>query len=191
MLIGLILLCLIIGLLVGLPILVVRIYGSARLKRWQKHLISFSAIGGGLFIIVAIIAGAFTQSVTYAFSGHDLPKNSKEVRSYLKDIGIGIEFPAFKVDEHRFVFTGGDDTEEYWEITFKEPLPKVFLEKLDSLCRVDARWRHYDKYVGHGMASDVIPCYEFLYWNPEQIEIRETVTIYPGRRAATLSHVKI
>lgn len=131
-------------------------------------------------------------SATYAFSDHGLPKDPKEARSYLEDIGIGIEFPNFKVDAHRFEFTGGDDTEEYWDITFLEPLSPGFIAKLDSLCYVDdARWRHYDKYVGHGMASDIIPCYEFSYWNPEQIELKETVSIFPGRRSARLSHVKI
>ena len=192
MIISVFLICLIIGLLIGLPILVVRIYHSNRFKRWQKPLISFLAIGGSFLFIMAIYVATIIMSVTYSFVDHNLPKAPKHAKSYLEDIGIGIEFPDFKVDAHRLQRLGGDETEEYWIITFREPLSAAFLSQLDSLCRADgARWRHYDKHIRHGGDNDYNPCYEFSYWNPELIELHEMVSIFPERGSAILSHIHI
>lgn len=187
--------CFIIGSLIGLSILVVHIFRSSRLKMWQKLLYSFFATGVRLaFIsfILVVFAGMGLYAAMYALSDHELPKDPKQASLFLKNVGVGIAFPNFKVDEHCLKYIGGDDTEEYWEITFLEPLSPEFLSKLDSLCHVDsARWHHYDKYVGHDAASDSISCYEYVDWNSELIELHETVTIFPGQNRAKLSRVKI
>ena len=144
-----------------------------------------------MLLILFLFFGGIFFSFMYP-GGLELSKSPKEARSYLHKIGIDIDFPEFKVETHRLEFVGGDDTMEIWCIDFTNPLPQEFLAKLDSLCRVDStRWRHYDKWIGHGMASDILPCYEFSYWHPEQIELRETVTIIPIRGSAILTHIKI
>ena len=144
-----------------------------------------------LTIIVLFFGGIFF-SFRYPFGGLELSKSVKEARSYLLNVGIDIDFPEFRVGMHRIEFTGGDDTMEIWDINFTEPLSEEFLAKLDSLCSVDStRWRHYDKWIRHGMSADYIPCYEFSFWNPEKIELRETVTIIPAGKRAVLTHIKI
>lgn len=193
---NIILVLLILGALIGLLILAVKIYHSTRLKLWQKHLFAIPAIGWSMFMLLILILFLYViykSERAPFFSSHisELSKSSKEARSYLQNIGIEIEFPEFEVDTHRLESQSGNRIER-WEISFIEPLSDVFLARLDSLCRVDsARWRHYDKWIGHGMASDIIPCYEFSYLNPEQIELREAVTIIPVRGSAVLTHNNI
>lgn len=195
---NIILVLLILGALIGLLILAVKIYHSSRLKLWQKHLFAIPAIGGSMFMLLILILFLYViyKSERAPFfssylSVRELSKSPEEARSYLQNIGIEIEFPEFEVDTHWFESQSGHRIER-WKISFIEPLSDVFLARLDSLCRVDsARWRHYDKWIGHGMASDIIPCYEFSYLNPEQIELREAVTIIPVRGSAVLTHNNI
>ena len=119
-------------------------------------------------------------------------RNPAVARNYLEDIGINLDFPEFTVERHTFKRVGGDDTEEWWELEFAQPLSKSFIAQLDSLCRVDgSRWSRVIQEKSVVYPEDAFLCYIFSYWDPELIEIKETVTIFPRRRIAWLSHKKI
>ncbi len=172
------------SLIIGTPILVVKMYHSNRLKRWQKHLISIGSIVGCILSLLASCAVLMVLLITDAVSDKDLTRSPRVARTYLKAVGIGIEFPKFSVDHHRFEFTGGDDTEEYWEIAFKAPLSTGFITRLDRLCG------EYGSNWSIEKTDDNLPCYVFSSWDSKPGEYLERVVIYPSQGTARLSHYK-
>lgn len=171
------------------PKWVVKISSLTRFKEWQKVVINCCIIG---FIYLAPFIALV--GVEYICLKHGSPqtRNPKVARAYLEDIGINIVLPEFKVKSHVFEFTGGDDTQETWEIKFKQSLTDSFKTKLDSLCRVDSfRWRKDKMRVDDGTSSDYSDVYTFSYWDPVMIEHQETVIIDPVGNCAFLVHRKI
>ena len=161
---------------------------SSRLKKWQKGLIN--SIVTGIILISVFFVGSVAQGVTY--TSKSLIKNPAVAREYLNSTEINVELPEFTVERHTSRHVGGDDSEEWWEIEFKDRLPESFLSRLDSLCSSDrARWSRITRDDNGRMTRDLLPCYIYSYWDPERIEYKETITIFPKRKMAWLSHLKI
>lgn len=177
----------IVTLLVGEGILLPRIItnisqssASSPKQKSYKYAINI-CIGLVLAFILGLGGARFLSSNTFSAEDPLL------VRDHLSDIDIKVDFPEFTVERHTFKVVGGDDTEEWWEIEFTQPLPQSFIAKLDSLCRVDhSRWTC----ISQGSRPGV-PYYEFSYWNQDMVEFRETITIFPSRKIAWLSHYKM
>ena len=176
-----------------LPWMIKKVSSSLRLRKWQKVLIN--TIVTGIILVSVFYFGFMTQWVLSAFSftPQSLTKNPAVAREYLDSIGINVEFPEFTVERHTFRHMGGDDTEDWWEIEFKDRLSESFLFKLDSLCRSDgARWRRISQYnVGSVEFGEIVPCYVFSCNHPNDFEQIETVTIFPKKKMAWLTHRKI
>ena len=176
---GTLFLAMVVAILVGTPLLVVKIFRYSLLKQWFKCILGISSIIGGLYMLMAIVFYAMIYFLSYSFCSRDLATDPLDARTYVEEIGVRVKFPDFKVVKHRFEFTGGDDTEEYWIIEFKQPLQEVFLNQLDSLCLVDSKWwRNEQDYV-------------FSYWDPDLVELRYSVDIHLQKRTARLSRIKI
>lgn len=146
-----------------------------KLKTWGKCLlsISFGVIGAGLVFILFINWALL--SIT------NLSRRPKYAKMFLEECAIDIDMPKFKVLDHTFQFIGGDDTETRWEVKFKKPLSDEFVETLDSLCRSTSDW-YYDR-PSHS--------YNYIYWHPDNIELRDCVSISPEIQRATFQHIKI
>ncbi len=186
----LVIICLlIIASMILAPKWVVKISSFTRLKKWQRVVINCCIVG---FVYLSPFIVMVVGEYVCLKYGYPQSKSPKVARAYLEDIDINIVIPEFKVESHVFEFTGGDDTQETWKISFKQPLSQSLISKLDSLCRVDyCRWRKDRIRVGHGTTSDDIDVYTFSYWDPVMIEHQETVIIDPVGNNAFLIHRKI
>ena len=118
------------------------------------------------------------------------PVDIAATRAFLDKIGLNVSLPHFSITHQTFQYEGSDSIEDKWVITFTQALSDSFIAALDSLCVSDSsRWRHTTKHIGHGMASDDIPCYEFTFRNPDDARKNESIAIF--RQAAELSYLKI
>ena len=183
---GILILLLTAAIVAGIAFQLVKVYRSRSLNKWVKLLIGILALA---LSVIVLFLGSITGIATAIFGG-DLSKNPREARTYLKSIEIGLELPTFKVTEHQFANVGGDDQREHWDIKFTKPLTEEFIAALDSLCRVDSRWTKAFEMAPYSN-NDTTCHYFFSYWDPEHIEIREMVIIYPKTRTARLEHLKI
>ena len=165
-----------------------KIASAPKLKKWQRSFYSITIIG--TIVISSFLLGLCWNN--HFFFSPSRTNNPEVVQEYLEDIGFNIELPEFTVERHTYKLVGGDDTEEWWEIEFAQQLSSLFITKLDSLCRVDSsRWVRLSRDNGPGKSRGVVPCYEFSYRNQESVEFRETITIFPSRKIAWLSHYKM
>ncbi len=184
---------LIVALIIASPIIICKICKSRKLVKWQKIVLNSAVIGlGCLAGFACLVANEVNTATRLHEPEFSLNKNPKAARKYLEDIEINIVLPEFSVRSHHLQFTGGDDTEERWHVFFTEKLSDSFYASLDSLCQADpSRWRHDKHLVRSGMSSIEAELYIFSYWDPELIEIQETVIINRTMNEATLLHRKI
>ena len=192
--VSLIIACLlIIAFIFALPFIVRKISDSRRLKKWQKVVLNAAIIGFGCLIaITCLVANEAREVSRWYESGISLTKDPKVAKEFLDGIDISIVLPEFTVRRHTLEFTGGDDTEERWDIDFTKALTESFKASLDSLSHVaPSRWR-YDKHVvRRGMSADEEEFYIFSFWNPELIELHEMVMINITMNEGILIHRKI
>jgi len=165
-------------LLIAIPWVTIKLTRSKRLNDWIKYFLAFLTVSGGIFLLFCMLV---LHASYNTFQDHNLPKRVSTAKQYLKSVNPGVDFPKFKVDSHTYEYVGGDDTEEKWEISFTKPLQDSFISELDSLC-ANGNWRKY-------FYNQAEPYYEFSTWN--DIEIRNTIRIYPTTNRATFSHMKI
>ena len=192
--IALIVVCLIIiAFFFLLPVIVVKISHSSRLKTWQK-------VFSNIFIVIIGLLLAFAYLIWVEYGGmfgidersYPLSKDPKVALEYLEDIGINIQLPEFKVKRHSIMFEGGSDIVEWWEIKFIHPITESFKVSLDSLVHAEpVRWRHDKIMVRREMSADEEEYYVFSFWDSKHIITQENVAINISANEATLTHRKI
>ena len=146
--------------------------GIKRLWRIPLYVLGAAILAGVLYAVICTIIIVQTWP--------NMPKDPDEARAFIERIDLDIELPDFDVIKHTFDFIGGDDTDERWEVVFKEPLSEEFVSKLDSCLVNNDRWELLNENT-----------YKFHYRDSIMVEWIETVIIDLSTNTAELTHLNI
>ena len=133
-----------------------------------------------LYVLGAAILLGVLYVIFIIYTWPNLSKDPQEIRAFVERIDLGLDLPDFDIIKHTFEFVGGDDTEEKWEVEFREPVSEEFVSKLDSCLVNNDRWELLDENT-----------YKFHYRDSIMVEWIETVIIDMSTNTAELIHLKI
>ena len=104
------------------------------------------------------------------------PYRTSVMDNRLKDIGLDIKLPQYKITNYVSSFVGGDDIKDTYTIEFKNNVMQL-IPQLDSLCNTNPKWtKENNSYI-----------YKVEFF---EYEVYETFAINPNNGTAEFVHYK-